>query len=125
MSDEQAQPPASLRLKPRLRPADGQPPAGLPSVEQLPSFTAAPPPPLFTEMPAGPSSSNASPVPKIRFKPKLESNASPLNPASADPASPPADVPILFSDSIVPPSMANPHVIAPSPPLFATPPAPS
>jgi hypothetical protein len=64
-------------------------------------------------------------VPKIRFKPKLEASLPPAAPGSMEPVSAAANAPVLFTDSIVPPSMANPHVIAPSPPLFATPSAPA
>ena len=65
------------------------------------------------------------PAPKIRFKPRIE--VPPPAEASSQPgASPtPEGAPNSFAGVIPPSAMANPHVIAPSPPLFATPPAPT
>ena len=64
-------------------------------------------------------------MPKIRFKPRIGA-PSPSSEASSQPvASPePAGTADSLAEVIPPPSMANPHIIAPSPPNFETPPAP-
>lgn len=117
MSEEPVQPSPSLRLKPRLRPADEQAPAA-PSSIDLPNFI----PPLPTAAAVNPAeapSPDSPPTPKIRFKPRLESAASPADDliAPVAPASPNQGVsPVL--------GMENPRVTAPAPPLFVTPAAP-
>src|SRR5215212_5175533 len=79
MSDEQTPPPTALRLKPRLRPAEGETPAATP---------AAPAPVLFIDppKPEQPTAAAAPEAPKIRFKPRLATEAaSPATTATGTP----------------------------------------
>ena len=123
MSDEQTPPPPALRLKPRLRPADGQAPAAIPMPGEPPPFVPVKPAESAPSAAEAAATPDATPTPKIRFKPRLsEGPAAPGDPnaAPAPPADPPAVIP-----AVTPPSaMENPRVTAPAPPLFVTPPPP-
>jgi hypothetical protein len=125
MSEQPATPPPALRLKPRLRPADGQAPADAPAGSDLTSFPP-PPPAISTGVPVSAEVAEVPSAPKIRFKPKMAVNPAELGDAPAVPAAaaPAPSVSDPAPAMIQPPTMANPHVTAPGPVPIATP-APS
>lgn len=117
MSEQPATPPPALRLKPRLRSADGEAPAETPTIGDPTSFPP-PPPVISTGAAISPEVAEVPTASKIRFKPKMAeaSGTTVASPAPQISESTPAVV--------QPPTMANPHVTAPGPAPFATPPAP-
>jgi cytoskeletal protein RodZ len=121
MSEQPATPPPALRLKPRLRPAEGEASAGAPAVGDPTSFPP-PPPVISTGAPLSTEVAEVPTAPKIRFKPKMaETSGATAAPGTATPALQVSEpVPAV----IQPPTMANPHVTAPAPAPFVTPPTP-
>ena len=121
MSEQPATPPPALRLKPRLRPAEGEAPAGTPAVGDPTSFPP-PPPVISTGAPLSPEVAEVPAAPKIRFKPKMAEASGTTVGASATTPAPQISEPVPAV--IQPPTMANPHVTAPAPAPFITPPTP-
>lgn len=103
MSNEPHSAPATLRLKPRLRPADG---AGTDAASSAP--VVAPQSPLAVE--------NSPETPKVRLRPKL------VPPVSDAPPPVPATIPPSVVATVPPPPVA---VKPPVPPLFITDPVPT
>src|SRR5262245_41323208 len=114
MSDEQATPSPALRLKPRLRPADGQPAAADSGGSAVIPPPPLPPGSLGTPEPAAPLPDFTS-TSKIRLKPRLEANQAATGESQGAPVVPAVGQAATEIPAVIPPPpMANPVVTAPA-----------
>lgn len=123
MSNEPNPPPSALRLKPRLRPAEGAGPAVAADVAtSAVTVTDAPvaPPPAVVPAPAAPMA-GAEPA-AIRLKPKLQPAPGEIPPAAVAPAPVDAFIPAPSPAVPVPPTPPLAFIPAP-PPVVEVPPS--